>query len=120
MAKKNGNWWKIVGAIGVIVTLGGTGGGIFYSHGVQARTAQDTEKHVVALEKTTSEDIATLKEEGCDPAEEANDDILVVKTEIKYIKEGIDDIKTEQKAMQRTAVERQEAVLKAIHAIKEK
>ncbi len=68
----------------------------------------------------TSTRIVELKKEGCDPAEEAGDEILVIKTEMKYIKGGIDDIKLEQKAMQETAVERQAAVLKAIHAIKEK
>ena len=67
---------------------------------------------------STATRIVELKKEGCDPAEEAGDDILVIKTEMRYIKGGIDDIKLEQKTMQKTAVERQEAVLKAIHAIK--
>jgi hypothetical protein len=117
MAKKNGNLRYYIGTIVVVVfaTIG-----FVYNRGVQARAIQDTEKHVVTLEKTTSMDLATLKKEGCDPADEAGDDILVIKTEMKYIKGGIDDIKLEQKAMQETAVERQEAVLEAIHAIREK
>ena len=104
MAKKNGTLRKI----SIIVTLL-----VIFASIVGSWVLQ---KDAIA---ENIEDVANLKEEGCDPAEEAGDEILVIKTEMKYIKGGIDDIKLEQKAMQETAVERQEAVLKAIHAIKE-
>lgn len=127
MAKKNGNWKFYIGAI-VILAL--AAGSWIWDIAVQGESIKasavanaETDKHVDKLEKTTIKSIAALKEEGCNPAEEANDDILVVKTEIKYIKKGIDDIKTEQNAAKetQTAIQTsQTAILEAIKTIKEK
>lgn len=120
MAKKNGNWWKIVGAIGVIAGILAAVYGVVYAHGEQARAVQDTEKHVVELEKTTTENIATLKEDGCDPAGEVKDRVLILETDNKYTKESLKKLETGQTTMQETMQKNQTVVLEAINAIKEK
>lgn len=109
MAKRNGNW-KIY--LSVIIFVLSVGGSFIYSYAVQGGSIEDNAKHIDKNEIDAAEDVAALKKDGCDPSEEANDEILVVKTEIKYIKKGIDDLKTDQKAMQTT-------ILKAIQTIKE-
>lgn len=42
-----------------------------------------------------------LKEEGCDPSEKNHDDMVVVKSDIKHIKEDMEEFSIEQKEMKR-------------------
>ncbi len=79
MAKTNGTWKYY---LGVTLAFLLAAGGVVYNHGVQAEASERTEADVVALETSTAANIATLKEDGCDPAEEANDSILVIQTKM--------------------------------------
>lgn len=109
MSKHNGKW-KYLTAI-VAITLAVIG--FVYNRGIQAGAIEDNEKHVVTLEKTTAEDLATLKEDGCDPADEALDRCLVLETEFKHLNEG-------QKRIETKMDSQHTIVLKAIETIKEK
>lgn len=48
---------------------------------------------------STSTRIVELKDEGCDPAEEANARCLVLETNYKHTKECLDDLKTGQQVL---------------------
>lgn len=103
MAKKNGNWWKIIASIGVIVGILGTAGAIVHSNGKQTRAVADTEKHVVEL-----------KEDGCEPANDGIIRITIVETEQKHLKEGLKKLEDGQTVMQETMKANQKEILKAV------
>ncbi len=72
--------WKPVGVIVSLIIIGA---------GLVATFATGQERQKAIIEKVT-----VLKTEGCNQSDQNEKDILVIQTDISYIRRGVDDIKT--------------------------
>ncbi len=105
MAKKNGNWKIIAPIVGVIVI----GAGLITDFALQGADIKTVAKANIETDKH----VAALKKDGCDPAEDVKDRVLVLETNYGHLEAG-------QMRIEKKMDTQHKDVLEAIKTIKEK